>query len=78
MNSIKGIYHDGFVDLIEKPKLDELTEVMVIFPERQKKIVAIGGLFKDSTIDYEMIEKEMKNLNAESEKHILEEHCENE
>ena len=34
MNSIKGIYHDGFVDLIEKPKVDEPTEIMVIFPEK--------------------------------------------
>ena len=75
---IIGIYHDGFVDLIEKPELDEPTEVMVIFPERQKKVVAIDGLFKDYTIDYEMIKKELKNLNTESEKHILEEDYENE
>ncbi len=78
MNSIKGIYHNGVVDLLEKPKIDGPTEVMVIFPEKRKKVIAIKGLFKGHSIDYGMIEEDLKNLNAESEKHILVEHQENE
>lgn len=73
MNAVKGIYHNGMVELIEKPGIKGTAEVLVIFPEKKKKIVRIGGLFKGHKIDYVAIEKELKNLSKQSQKHILDE-----
>lgn len=36
MNAIKGIYHDGVIELIEKPETQETSEVLVIFPGKKK------------------------------------------
>ena len=38
MNAIKGIYHDGVIELIEKPETQETSEVLVIFPEKKRNI----------------------------------------
>ncbi len=73
MNAVKGIYHNGMIELIEKPGIKGTAEVLVIFPEKKKKMAKIGGLFKGHKIDYAVIEKELKKLNRESGKHILEE-----
>ncbi len=43
MDTVKGIYHNGIVELIEKPEAIEQAEVLVIFPQKNKKIVSIGG-----------------------------------
>lgn len=73
MNAIKGIYHDGVIELIEKPETQETSEVLVIFPEKKKGISKIGGLFKNYDINYEEIDKELKKLSRNSQKHILDE-----
>lgn len=73
MDAIKGIYHNGVIELIEKPETQETSEVLVIFPEKKKGITKIGGLFKNYDINYEEIEEELKKLNQDSQKHILDE-----
>ncbi len=73
MNAVKGIYHNGMVELIEKPGIKGSAEVLVIFPEKKKKIAKIGGLFKEHTIDYAGIEGALKKLSRKSRKHILDE-----
>lgn len=73
MDAIKGIYHNGVIELIEKPETQETSEVLVIFPEKKKRISKIGGLFKNYDINYEEIEEELKKLNQDSQKHILDE-----
>ena len=37
MPNLKGIYHNGMIDLIYKPKTNLDTEILVIFPDIQKK-----------------------------------------
>ena len=49
MNAIKGIYHNGVIELIEKPETQETSEVLVIFPDKRKKIAKISGIFKNMT-----------------------------
>ena len=73
MNAIKGIYHNGAIELIEKPETQETSEVLVIFPEKKKGITKIGGLFKNYDINYEEIEEELKKLTRDSQRHILDE-----
>ena len=73
MNAIKGIYHDGVIELIEKPETQETSEVLVIFPEKKKGISKIGGLFKNYDINYEEIDEELKKLTQDSQRHILDE-----
>lgn len=36
MNAKKGIYHNGVVELNEKPETQGTSEVLVIFPEKKK------------------------------------------
>ncbi len=71
MNAIKGIYHDGIVELLEKPETKKSSEVLIIFPEKQKKVSKINGMFEQYKIDYNKIKKELKELNRNSEKHII-------
>lgn len=73
MQVLKGIYNKGVIDLFDKPKFQEPIEVIIIFPEKQKKIKKIGGLFKNFTIDYEKMEKDLKELSRSSEDHLLSE-----
>lgn len=73
MNVLKGVYHDGVIDLIETPKFKDMSEVYVIFPEKRKRIKKLFGLCKDDNIDYDQIEKDLKELSRNSEKHLLEE-----
>ncbi len=73
MNVLKGLYHDGIVEMIENPKANETSEVYVIFPEKQKKIKKLRGLFKEQKLDYEQIENDLKELGKKSEEHLLEE-----
>lgn len=71
MNAIKGIYHNGVIELIEKPGIKGTAEVLIVFPEKKKKIAKIGGLFKGYKIDYAGIERELKKLSKRSRQHIL-------
>jgi hypothetical protein len=71
MNIIKGIYKDGKIELFENPFFNEPMEVVVIFPEKNKKVTKIGGMFKGKNIDYEQIEADLKELSQNSEKHLL-------
>jgi len=71
MNALKGIYHKGMVELFEKPGKMETSEVLVIFPDKQKKITRIGALFQGCKINYGDIDKELKKLSKQSQKHIL-------
>ena len=73
MNAIKGIYHNGMIELIEKPETQEASEVLVIFPEKKKKIAQIGGIFKSYDIHYAEVEEELKKLSLDSQRHILDE-----
>ena len=73
MEAIKGIYHDGIIELFEKPDTQGTSEVLIIFPQKKKKAVSIGGLFKGDNIDYNAVEKDLKTLSRISEKHILNE-----
>lgn len=73
MDAIKGIYHDGMVELIEKPDFQGTSEVLIIFPQQKKKAASIGGLFKDHKIDYKAVADELKTLSQVSEKHMLDE-----
>ncbi|HHT9108614.1 MAG TPA: antitoxin AF2212-like protein [Candidatus Wunengus sp. YC63] len=73
MNAIKGIYHNGVIELIEKPETQETSEVLIIFPEKKKEISKIGGLFKNYDINYEEIDEELKKLTQDSQRHILDE-----
>ena len=73
MNIIKGIYNNGKIELIAHPFFNEPMEVLVIFPESKKKITKIGGMYKNSKIDYEKIEADLKELSQNSEKHLLKE-----
>ncbi len=70
MKALKGIYNNGMIDMPEKPKYKEPIEVIVIFPEKNKRVKKIGGLFKNADIDYEQIENDLKGLSRNSEKHI--------
>ncbi|MDO8445963.1 MAG: hypothetical protein Q7T53_07680 [Deltaproteobacteria bacterium] len=73
MDALRGIYHKGIVELIERPGSQAISEVLVIFPEKKKKVYKVGGLFKKQAIDYSMIEKELKKLDQQSIKHMTEE-----
>jgi len=73
MNAIKGIYHNGVIELIEKPETQETSEVLVIFPDKRKKIAKIGGIFKKYDINYAEVEEELKKVSLDSQRHILDE-----
>lgn len=73
MDAVKGIYHNGVIELIEKPESQDTAEVLIIFPQKGKKITKIGGLFKNHVIDYEAVEDELKRLDQKSGKHLIEE-----
>lgn len=73
MEAIKGIYHDGIIELFEKPDIQGTSEVLIIFPQKKKIAASIGGLFKGDIIDYNAVEKDLKTLSRVSEKHILNE-----
>lgn len=62
MEAIKGIYKNGKILIKQKPLFFDPVEVLIIFPEKKKKPQKIGGLFKDSNLDYEKIEKDLKKL----------------
>ena len=73
MDAVKGIYHDGIIELIEKPDIQGTSEVLIVFPQGKKKAVSIGGLFKGYVIDCKAVEEELKTVSQVSEKHILDE-----
>lgn len=73
MNALKGIYRNGLIELIESPDTQETTEVLIIFPDKKKKVSSIGGLFKDNFINYEELEEELKKLDQSSQRHIIKE-----
>jgi len=71
MNAIKGIYKNGIVELLNYPGESAPTEVLVIFPDKKKTVIKVGGLYKDSSIDFKEMDKELKNLNLISEKEVM-------
>jgi len=73
MNALKGIYQNGTIELLEKPRFETPVEVLVIFPEKRKAVKKIGGLFKGFPIDYERIGRDLKELSRRSEEHLLSE-----
>ena len=73
MQAVKGIYQDGNITLIEKPPVHETSEVLVIFPDKTKGILKIGGLFKGSEILDDEIERDLRNLSQSSTAHLEEE-----
>ena len=73
VNALKAIYHDGVVEFIEKPIIQGMTEVLIIFPEKVKKVKKIGGLFKNHFIDHEAVNAEIKSLSRDSQRHLLSE-----
>ncbi|GAK50348.1 hypothetical protein U14_01576 [Candidatus Moduliflexus flocculans] len=73
MNAIHGIYHNGMIELSERPSLTKPVEVLVIFPEQQKIVKKVGGLCKDAVIDYDAMEDELRQLSQQTAAHILRE-----
>lgn len=73
MNALKAIYHDGVVEFIEKPVMQGRTEVLIIFPDKVKKVKQIGGLFKNHFIDHEAVNAEIKSLSRDSQDHLISE-----
>ena len=73
MDALRGIYHDGIIELIQKPTTEETAEVLIIFPQKTKKITKIYGLFKAHVIDYNAVKKELKKLDRESQEHMMDE-----
>jgi hypothetical protein len=73
VNALKAIYHDGVIEFIEKPIIQGMTEVLVIFPEKVKKVKKIGGIFKNHLINYEAVDAELKMMNRDSQGHLLSE-----
>ncbi len=71
--AIRGIYNNGMIDLIEKPDFQGPVEVLIVFLENKKQVRKIRGLFKDSDIDYDAIEHDLKNLSRTCAEHILNE-----
>jgi hypothetical protein len=71
--AIEGIYKNGSIELIKTPEFHLPVEVMVIFFENKKKIIKLGGLFKNFTVDYDKIEQDLKELKRNSSVHILDE-----
>ncbi len=58
MKVIKGKYHHGVVDLLEKPLSDEERDVLVIFPDKDNEDVllkmkeeSLAQFWKDSELD---------------------------
>jgi len=78
MNAVKGIYHNGTIELLEKPQFQTSVEVLVIFPETRKVVKKIGGLFVDFPIDYEQVTRDLNTLSRTSEEHLLDEFEEDE
>lgn len=72
MTMIKGIYHNGIIEPIEKLKNKDLSEVIIIFPDSTKSVKKISGLFKDYNIDFNEVAKELKLLNKNSKDNLLE------
>ena len=74
MLTLKGIYNDGIIELFQKPDIKQPIEVVVVFPELEKKeIKKIRGLFKNSSIDYKEISNDLSVLSKNSEEHIIKE-----
>jgi hypothetical protein len=73
VNALKAMYHDGVVEFIEKPVIQEMTEVLIIFPEKVKKVKKIGGIFKNHLINYETVDAELKMMSRDSQGHLLNE-----
>ncbi|MFQ5638395.1 MAG: hypothetical protein ACE5IR_10425 [bacterium] len=73
MRFLKGIYQNGSIEFIEPPGTEEMTEVVILFPELNKKIRKLGGLYKGSDVDYPQIKKDLKDLSRTSESHLLKE-----
>jgi len=69
--AIEGIYKNGKIELFEMPKFQKPVEVMVIFLENRMKIKKLGGLFKDSDIDYDKIAQDLKELEQNCSTHLL-------
>ena len=70
MHAVKGIYEAGNVRLIERAPVEQLSQVLVIFPAGAKRVVKIQGLFKGSEIDEEEIERELSELDRRSTEHL--------
>lgn len=70
MSVVKGYYHDGIIELLEKPENQGSTQILIIFPDTGKKVIKIKGLCKDDNIDMNQIEQNLKELNSKSEKSI--------
>ena len=71
MEAIKGVYKNGKIELDKRPIFSGPIEVIIIFPEKKKKIKKIGGIFKGFDIDFKSIEDELKKLNKNSENHLV-------
>jgi hypothetical protein len=71
--AIEGIYKNGKVELVETPVFHKPVEVLVVFLENKRKIIKLGGLFSDFTVDYEGLGQDLKELSRNSSAHILDE-----
>ena len=69
--AIEGVYRNGAVELAETPPFHEPVNVLVVFLNKRKRITKLGGLFKDTAVDYDQLEQDMKMMQRESVAHLL-------
>ena len=60
--------HDGAAETLVQEK-----ESYTICDDSAKKLIRLRGLCKDEDIDDEQIERDLKELNRQSEEHLLSE-----
>ena len=75
--AIEGVYRNGTIELAETPPFHEPVSVLVVFLNKQKRIVKLGGLFKGTAVDYDQLEQDLKELQSRSVAHLLEESDDN-
>ena len=74
MSIVKAFYHEGQIDLIEKPSQQQSGDVFVVFPDKETEIRELRGAIKPSKpIDYEQIATDLHNLSKQSENQITKE-----
>ena len=76
--AIEGVYRNGIVELAETPIFQEPVNVLVVFLNKEKRVRRLGGLFKDTTVDYEQLEQDLQELQSGAAAHLLAEAGKNE
>jgi len=73
MNVFKAIYHDGLVELLEKPETETMMEVLIVMPDYKKVKTLRGCMTSTEPLADQAIADELSKLSRKSESHLLEE-----